>query len=419
MRHDILEHGIKVDLIYLDPPFFTGKVQKGTWKPGAMELSYEDSKRFWGTKTATGAPQWIKEVGENRPAFASYLEYMRQRLSLCHRILKDTGSIYLHCDYRASHYLKMVMDQIFGVDNFRNEIVWCYSGREHPKTKVFPRKHDIILYYTKSNNRVFNRLFESYREDYVNQFFKLKDDDGRLYQTQPDGKGGRYNQYLDESEGKRINDWWGDIVPTWHRGQQHENLGYPTQKPLALLDRIIKTSSNPNDLILDPFCGCGTAIVAAERLGRKWIGIDANPDACMVMKKRFETDFNIIPEIHLRDIDEVKKLDANTFEKWVNEFFQAVKPRPDKGIDGITPEGWPIQTKTNYVNRPVISQFHSEMQRHSAVPQPAKYGIIVSQVGFEGSAIAEVDQIKIQDKITIKLITLADIIPKSVGDKNQ
>lgn len=404
MRHDILERGIQVDLIYLDPPFFTGKVQKGTWQPGAMEVSYEDSKSFWGTKGASGAPTWIKEVGVNRPAFASYLEYMRKRLELCKRILKDTGSIYLHCDHRASHYLKMVMDDIFGVQNFRNEIIWCYVGGGYPKTS-WGRKHDVILYYTKSKKWTFN--LDDVKFEYQGDI-KIHAD------------GSKYKH-----DKKHPEDWWHDISPTGNLGPSFkERVGYPTQKPLALLERIIKASSNKNDLILDPFCGCGTAIVAAERLSRKWIGIDSNPDACMVMQKRFEDQFNLTPLVQMRTLEEVKKLKPMQFEAWVNEYYNAKKPKPDRGIDGITPQGWPIQTKTFKVKYNTVAQFRDDIDNHPKVPRPANFGIIVSQKGFDESAIARAYQIKERHKINIKLMTLEEMLPDgqsspTLKDKNE
>jgi len=396
MRHDILERGIKVDLIYLDPPFFTGKVQKGTWQPGAMEVSYEDSKKFWGTKGATGAPTWIKEVGVKRPAFASYLEYMRKRLELCERIMKNTGSIYLHCDYRASHYLKMVMDGVFSSKNFKNEIVWCYSGGGIPR-KDFPRKHDTIFRYTKSGNYTFHVEYKPYAEN-----------------TQQVGIHSTYSGdtrediKIDLERGTPVTDWWIDVKTV--TGWNPEVLGYPTQKPLALLERIIKASSNEGDLVMDPFCGCGTAIAAAHKLNRNWIGIDIENDACTVIRKRFEDEFGIKPEIHLREVEEVKKLNPKQFEAWVNEFYQAKKPRPDRGVDGITEKGISIQTKTGIVKYNVVSQFLNDMRYHPDVPKPVKHGIIVSQNGFDESAIARVFQIKEKDKIDIKLVTPEDLL---------
>lgn len=404
MRHDILERGIKVDLIYLDPPFFTGKVQKGTWEPGAMEISFDDSKKFWGTKTANGAPTWIKMIGSTRPAFAAYLEYMRKRLELCKRVLKDTGTIYLHCDYRASHYLKMLMDGIFGIDNFRNEIIWYYrrwpAGREQ-----FQRNHDTIYFYTKSRAGIhtFNTQYIEPTPETLKRWGRKK----QRVTFEETGKRKPTIELEEKSKGVLMPDVWeiSIIAPS-----AKERLGYPTQKPLTLLERIVNASSNPGDLILDPFCGCGTAIVAAHKLNRKWIGIDLNPDACTVMEKRFEDQFNVTPELNLRNIDDVKKLKPMEFEVWVNEFYQAKKPMPDRGVDGITDRGIPIQTKTNIVKYNIVSQFLNDMRYHPDVPKPVKHGIIVSQIGFDESAMARVFQIKEKDKINIKLVTPEDLL---------
>lgn len=204
-----------------------------------------------------------------------------------HRVLKDTGSIYLHVDWHAVHYLKVEMDRIFGMKNFRNEIVWAYSGRENPRQKMFARKHDTILYYVKSNNFIFNAQFKKYRKEYIEQFFKFDDDDGLgLHRIQSDGRGGKYKQYINKSKGHPINDVWEDIKPLSFFGSQKERLGYPTQKPETLLERIIKASSNPDDVVLDPFCGSGTTLKAASKLGRKYIGIDENKQAVNICKKR-------------------------------------------------------------------------------------------------------------------------------------
>lgn len=395
MRRDLQLRGIKVDLVYLDPPFFTGKVQKGTWKPGAMEISYEDSKVFWGVKGHQDAPTWIKEVARmGGGAFASYLFYMRRRLAAIKKIMKDTATIYLHCDYRASHYLKIALDEIFGRKNFRNEIIWCYAGGGIPK-KDFPRKHDTIFRYTKSDNYTFNVEYRPYSEG------TLKVGGGRHSLT----SGGKK---VDTERGTPINDWWADLAKL--TSYQKEWLGYPTQKPENLLERIISTSSNEGDLVLDPFCGCGTAIGVAHKLGRQWIGIDISQDACMVMENRFVTDFNIEPEITYRDPQYLIDLTPLEFEQWVNEFFQAKKPHPDKGVDGITPLSEPIQTKTHMVNYNILDQFVTSARYHPQVKKPFTHGYIISRKGFTPNAIARQDEIKEREGITIDLFTPEELL---------
>jgi len=456
MRHDLLERGIKVDLIYLDPPFFTGKIQKSNWQPGAMEVSFEDSKKFWGTKGIIGAPTWLKELGVKRPAFASYLNYIGKRLELCKRVLKDSGSIYLHCDNRAAHYLKMIMDNIFGYKNLINEIIWQRSLGHHLAAKMDVMT-DSLFFYTKNKDFVYNQQYQKLSDKELDKkFSQIEEETGRkfthrqLEQPQNIGSRGetriiqgkkikteqgwrwsqkrideklaenpyivywtstgrpRYKLYADEYKGRKLGSLWTDI-PHLSSGSK-ERRGFPTQKPEALLERVIKISSNPGDLVLDPFCGCGTAIVAANKLNRNWIGIDINPDACEVMTKRFEDYFQITPELHLRNVEEIKKLNPSQFEIWVNEFYQARKPSPDRGVDGITPEGWPIQTKTFKVKYDVVSSFLNNIKYHPSVPQPAKYAIIASKEGFAESAMARVFQIKENEGITIKLVTPEDLL---------
>lgn len=411
MRHDLLERGIKVDLIYLDPPFFTGKVQKGkVWHPEAMEISFEDSKQFWRKvhKSQIGnawakAPEWLKHIAVKQPEFGSYLYYMMRRLELCKRVLKCTGSIYLHCDYRASHYLKMVMDEIFGVENFRNEIVWCYAGGGGVPKDAFARKHDIILFYSKTRDkrRVFNIQRKPYGEMGSDKKWRRADGSKLL------------------KEGKHMEDWWMDVNPILplHRamyGGKAEHLGYPTQKPEALLERIIKASSNSMDIVFDPFCGCGSAIVVAHKLGRRWMGIDISADACRVMQKRFEDSFNIKPEIYWRTKETVEKMEnPMEFEVWVNEYYNAKKPSPDLGVDGITPEGIPIQTKTHIVRYNVVSQFLNDIKYHPKITKPIKQGIIVSQKGFDGSAISRAFEIEKKEGVKIELITPEKMLGES------
>jgi site-specific DNA-methyltransferase (adenine-specific) len=283
----------------------------------------------------------MKHIAIERPDFASYLFYMMERLKLCHKVLKPAGSIYLHCDWRASHYLKMIMDEkdVFGYQNFRNEIAWCYTGPGSPRMQQFMRKHDIILYYSKSNKWTFHPT-------------KLPYKDGA-----PHSGGFEHSLDIDhyrEVGGKMPEDWWTDI--TIAARSSKERTGYPTQKPVLLLKRIIEASSNKGDVVLDPFCGCGTAIIAANELGRQWIGIDISKDALNITKGRDRQmtldqiqSFSEVSHIE-RDLEEIKKLNPHEFEKWVNEFYKATKPSPDKGVDGVMPDGTPVQTKA-FTNR--------------------------------------------------------------------
>jgi len=407
MRHDIAPES--VDLIYLDPPFFTGKVQRGTkkWQPGAMEVSYEDSRRFWSEKAdemRKKSPEWLRHIALKRPDFASYLWYMMERLQACHKVLKKTGSIYLHCDYRASHYLKMIMDEIFGVGCFMNEIIWCYPNAGKSK-RAFARKHDNIFWYSKTQDYVFNEKdvhipYELISPKSVSPF-NLTDKDGRRYRERVAG-GKKYIYYLDE--GKIPNDWWIDIQPITGRHGWSQKTGYPTQKPESLLERIIKASSNEADLILDPFCGCGTAVIVASKLNRRFIGIDIHPTAFEVIKNRGHELFAQSRYIS-RDLDEALAMNPKQFEDWVNEYYRATKPHPDRGVDGITHDGIPIQVKTFQIKYDTIDKLLSSSKFHPLVPKPVKTLIFVSQVGFDDSARKRRFEIETAEGIEVQLIT--------------
>ena len=283
-----------IDLIYLDPPFNSNqdynlyresenrqvknrKAFSDTWR-------WDETSECAVTQIRESSPELHSLVeglvkGLGSTPVAAYLVMMTPRLLEIHRVLKNTGSLYLHCDPTSSHYLKIILDQIFGAGHFRNEIAWSYKGGGR-SNKHFARKHDTILFYTKSAKWTFN-----YRDILV-------DRTNRTYFT--DENGDRYwlkygKRYYLKHEGKVPEDWWADIDPL--HGPYKERLGYPTQKPLALLERIIKASSNEVDIILDPFCGCGTTLVAAEQLSRKWIGIDISADAIEITEKRLRETF--------------------------------------------------------------------------------------------------------------------------------
>jgi DNA modification methylase len=435
MNHDIEPNS--VDLIYLDPPFFTGKAQKGTakWQPGAMEVSYEDSKHFWKEKgISTNAPEWLKHIALQRPDFAAYLFYMMERLKACHKVLKDTGSIYLHCDEKASHYLKMIMDEIFGYCNYRNEIIWNYGGRGGKATaNKYAKNHDVIIFYSKSPHYTFNRQYitrryspdearsKGFRKDELGWFKtaprgNYTDDsiaqlrqDNRIYETETGSIRIRYPLKIADgmvTEDIFVGDTWSDIADAMHIG--NESVGYPTQKPLSLLERILKVSSNEGDAVLDPFCGCGTAIIEAQKLNRQWIGIDISKDAYEVSTVRHGelplnfTHFNYV----IRDLEEVLAMtNATEFEKWVNTYFKATKPMPDKGVDGITQDGTPIQTKAFQIKYPQVSEFSTNFRHHPKVSQPVKRAIMVSQKGFDESARTRQYEISDTDGINIEFYT--------------
>ena len=292
----------KVDLVYLDPPF-NSKAEyafvfgmknaakrsvvafSDTWKwTEETEFAYERhaaegrSGRFLEAMRAS--------LGTTGPggAMLSYLTMMLPRLEVIRDLLKPDGSVYLHCDGTAGHYLKAGMDAIFGIPNFRNDIAWCYPpGGKGPKFG-YHRKHDNILFYGKSANAgVFHRPHTELTES-ARQKFTKRDESGRVYKEYPGGR-----TYLDEAIGRPVPSWWTDINSL---GQtiSSERLGYPTQKPVALLQRIVAASSNPGDIVMDPFCGCGTTLAACRELGRKFIGVDMEPFAAKTIKARMAAE---------------------------------------------------------------------------------------------------------------------------------
>ena len=284
-----------IDLIYLDPPFNKNKIF--TAPIGSQAEGAEFSDIFREEDVKDDWVQTIKEDNEKLHNFLNgiksidgrqsynycYLCYMAIRLIECHRIIKDTGSLYLHCDPTMSHFLKIVLDCIFGEKNFRNEIIWHYQSGTKGK-KNFGRKHDVIIHHSKTSNNIFNRQSKPVVND---KRYNKVDNNGRRYDV--NGQGKRY--YLDE--GQTCDDVWTYTSEKFFQqlnSQSHERLGFPTQKPLALLERIIKASSNEGDLVLDPFCGCATTCVAAEKLGRKWIGIDVSDKAYELVKIRLNNE---------------------------------------------------------------------------------------------------------------------------------
>ena len=304
------------DLIYLDPPFnkkFVFPIGKG----GNAEFGFKD---IWGWESAPdeGNPflpyaelyaygellnaaencnplinrkmageilLLLNTIGEiSGHAEMAYLSFMAARLAEMRRILKPTGSIYLHCDPTMSHSLKLLMDIVFGGGNFRNEIIWCYKGG-FSNANRFMRKTDNILFYSKSNGYVFNKQYTVLDPEYIKKSYNKIDENGRRYKQSSQG-GKPHRIYLDTRKGNPVLNWWADIQSFGISTNSKERTGYPTQKPLALLERIIKASSNEGDLVLDPFCGCATTCVAAERLGRKWLGIDVASHAANLVRKR-------------------------------------------------------------------------------------------------------------------------------------
>ncbi len=296
-----------VDLIYLDPPFNS---KSNYAAPIGSKAAGAEFKDTWALSDLDIA--WLDLIESKHPKLnrviqasmtdsdKSYLIYMVVRLLEMHRILKETGSMYLHCDPTMSHYLKLIMDAIFkhGQSGFRNEIVWCYTGPSNVR-RHFPRKHDVILFYANERSP-FNR--DAVRKPYSAETIERR---GRVEGQQSiisasvETQNKRSKKAVAElfGQGKVPEDWWVDIPILTN---QVERTGYPTQKPLALLERIIKASSNENDMVFDPFCGCATTLVAAGRLERQWIGIDISLKAVELVELRIKQDQgrlfeNIVP----------------------------------------------------------------------------------------------------------------------------
>ena len=283
-----------VDLIYLDPPFNSKRMYSAPVGSKAAGVSFKDMWTWEDVNEAyletlagkyPALTTFIASVGAiHSKAMKAYLTYMAQRIIEMHRILKDTGSLYLHCDPTASHYLKAVLDEIFGKDNFRNEIVWCYRGGGSPK-KDFGRRHDVIFRYSKSGDYTF--VADSIRIPYQAEGL------GRTDDAMWGKHKGTDKVYKPNPLGKIPEDWW---LMNVLNANDPERTGYPTQKPLALLHRIIKSSSNEGDIVMDPFCGCATTCVAAQQLGRKWIGIDIEKQAVSILIKRLSDDAGIFKD---------------------------------------------------------------------------------------------------------------------------
>ncbi len=285
-----------VDLIYLDPPF-NSKVDYSA--PIGSEAAGAEFKDTWTLNDIDIA--WLDLIVAKHPSLwrviqaamtnsdKSYLIYMSVRLLEMKRLLKPTGSIYLHCDPTMSHYLKLVMDSIFGRKNFRNEIIWERGTASGGKAggKKFVPQHDTILSYVAGEEFKFHRQYTPYTKEYIAQRFKYIDESGRRYRLQLKNR----RQYLDQSKGKPVPDIWTDIPPV--NPMAKEKTNYPTQKPVALLKRIIKASCPEDGIVLDPFCGCATTCVASEIEGREWAGIDIGPKAYDLVKTRLDREIGL------------------------------------------------------------------------------------------------------------------------------
>ena len=443
-----------VDLVYLDPPFNSNASYNVLFKEKTGEESPAQIKAFtdtweWTQETQftyeldiirnPAVPSAVKDmigsfrqfIGQN--AMMAYLVMMAPRLVELHRVLKPTGSLYLHCDPTASHYLKLLLDAVFGARHFRNEVIWKRSdskGDTGQGARHFARVNDVVLFYTKTDNSIFNAQYGPLDPDYVSRFYRYADADGRRYkldnmlgpggaakgnpqyevmgvtrywrysrermqrlieegrviQTKP-GTVPMYKRYLDESLGTPITTNWSDI--SFVRGWSKERLGYPTQKPEGLLERIIRASSNEGDVVLDPFCGCGTAVAAAQKLDRKWIGVDITHLAVALMKNRLKTAFDLEPRQDYEVVGEPQdagsaralwEQDPYQFQFWAVSLLEAQPQQEqrrgaDRGVDGMlyfldgprrTPHKVVVQVKGGHVSSPQIRDLKGVVEREKA-----------------------------------------------------
>ena len=452
-----------IDLIYIDPPFNSNR-------------NYEV---FWGeTKEKRG-------FEDRHASTAAYIEFMRPRCVQLARVLKPTGSFYYHCDWHASHYVKVMLNQIFGENNFQNEIVWKRTSAHGNVGKRFAIVEDRLLLYVNSREWTWNTPYLSYTDEYIESHYgQAEQGSGKRFTTrdltasmQRASKGQLYEWkgvrpvatrcwaytrdkmqefekqgrlvygdagvprlklYLDDMPGVPCDTVWTDIPPI--NSQAVERLGYPTQKPIALLDRIIKASSNSGDLILDAFCGCGTALVSAQNLGRRWIGIDISPTACRVMAKRLRKDCGLIEgkNFVVRDLpwseEQLRKIPPFEFENWAVIALGGIKNKVqvgDMGIDGriypahATPKGgkkagelgfmdvwYPIQVKQkDKAGRPDIDSFEAVMLREDRTK-----GFFVS-FDYSHDAMTEVDAFFRRSGRVIVPLTVREILEEEIAAK--
>ena len=413
-----------VKLIYIDPPFNSNRDYEVFWGDAKERRAFDD--RFGDVE--------------------HYIYWMRQRVSELWRVLDDDGSFYYHCDWHADAYVRQMLDQQFGANNFNTHIIWRRTNAKGLASRSFANNHDSIFFYNKTNKFIFNPQYTPHSDKYLSEFYKhVEPETGRRYrladltnpnkdrpnldyeflgvkrvwrwtkermeeafrqgiviQTRP-GAVPVMKRYLDEQEGTPVDSIWSDIPPI--QSQSSEGFGYPTQKPLALLNRIIDTSSNPGDIVLDAFCGCGTTLNSAQILGRKWIGIDISPTACRVMGQRLVDRCHIKEgvDFFIRDLPkteaELRKYPPFEFENWavtalntvlVNGHAIANRAKVgDLGIDGkvypattvkekregsdlfgATDRWFPVQVKQQTkeggkVGRPDIDAFETAMRRQN------------------------------------------------------
>ncbi len=438
-----------VDLIYLDPPFFSNRNYELIWGDAGEIRSFQD--------------RWSGGIDH-------YIAWLKERVQEMHRVLKSTGSIFLHCDWHANAYIRVyILDKIFGEKNFRNEIIWQRTQSMKAQSSFFSKTKDSVLAYSKTDNFIFYQQVRPYsKTDIPKHFNKVEQDTGRVYTldnfTQQGQGEARYfgehglseppknkhwiwtqdkideglkrgiivfskngvprlKRYLDEMKGEYISDIWTDISEI--QAYNKERIGYPTQKPEALLERIIRCASNEGDLILDPFIGGGTTVVVAEKLNRQWIGIDQSVAAVKISEFRLYKNSSLfskpfVVQLHKYDYDTLRYKDAFEFETWIIAQFGGIsnkKQKSDLGIDGRTRDGKPIQVKrSENIGRNVIDNFISACKRYDKnlfdknISSKETAGIIIA-FSFGKGAIQEAARLKNEENLVIELVKVEDIVP--------
>jgi DNA modification methylase len=382
-----------VDLIYLDPPFFSNRNYEVIWGDEGEIRSFQD--------------RWAGGIEH-------YIAWLKERVEQMHRILKPTGSIFLHCDWHADAYIRVeILDRIFGMNRFIASIVWYYSwgGRSFQR---WNRKHDVIFHYSKGDKFIFNV------NDVLDERMLSEKSQKRL---QYDGAMIMKNANTKEAP---------NFIPpsdVWYiatiNGMSKERIGYPTQKPEALLERIIKAASNEGDVILDPFVGGGTTVAVADKLNRRWIGIDQSVQAIKVTELRLDKQRSLFSapftvQLHKYDYDTLRYKNAFEFESWIVQQFGGMcntKQRNDFGLDGKMPDNTPIQVKrSDNIGRNVIDNFFAAVQRsdkklfNKNVAQKKQVGYIIA-FSFGKGAVEEVARLKLKENIIINLVKVEDIVP--------
>lgn len=447
-----------MDLEYLDPPFFSNRNYEVIWGDEGEVRSFQD--------------RWSGGIDH-------YIAWLKERVIELHRVLKPTGSIFLHCDWHANAYIRVeILDKIFGYQNFRGEIVWQRVNAHGDAKKKLGVLTDTIWYFSKSEKFNYNPVYTSHSEEYKEGFYKYDDNDGKglyrlndmsspnprpnmmyewigftwplkgwryqkdtmqklhdegkiKYPTKADGtfdysKRPAMKRYLNEQKGQLLGNLWNDIQNV----QAHaiERIGYPTQKPELLLSRIISMSSDEGDTVLDPFVGGGTTVVVADKLKRKWIGIDQSVQAVKVTELRLQNQTDLfsspyVVQLHKYDYDTLRFKDAFQFEIWiVTQFggFPNTKQRGDLGMDGRMKDNTPIQVKrSDNIGRNVVDNFKSACERfdkslfekNRAENKPVGYIIAFT---FGKGAIQEVARLKNQENIIIQIVNVGDIVPISM-----